>query len=69
MISKSNDSPRLKSRDADIRGNGPLRRRSISSELAISLVLLVFLVEGTLLTLIYNQQADYLYRQLQLKAD
>ncbi len=45
------------------------RRRSISIELAISLVLLVFLVEGVLLTMIYHRQADYLYRQLQLKAD
>jgi hypothetical protein len=52
-----------------IRGIGSLRRRSISTELAISLVLLVAVVEGMLLILIYNRQADYLYRQLQLKAD
>ena len=52
-----------------VRGYGSLRRRSISIELAISLVLLVFLVEGVLLILIYHRQADYLYRQLQLKAD
>ena len=53
----------------NVRSFGLLRRRSISIELAISLVLLVFLVEGVLLILIYHRQADYLYRQLQLKAD
>ncbi|MFO7712937.1 ATP-binding protein [Desulfosarcina sp.] len=51
------------------RGIGPLNHRSISIELAISLVMLVLLVEGVLLFLIYNRQADYLYRQLQAKAD
>jgi len=51
------------------RGIRSLRRRSISTELAISLVLLVFLVEGVLLFFIYQRQADYLYRQLQAKAD
>jgi len=45
------------------------RWRSISTELAVSLVLLVLLVEGVLLLLIYKQQADNLYRQLQEKAD
>lgn len=53
----------------NVRGFRSLRRRSISIELAISLVLLVTMVEGVLLTLIYHRQADYLYRQLQLKAD
>ena len=46
-----------------------MRQRSISTELAISLVLLVFLVEGVLLFFIYRRQADYLHRQLQAKAD
>ena len=46
-----------------------MRPRSISTELAISLVLLVFLVEGVLLFFIYRRQADYLHRQLQAKAD
>jgi hypothetical protein len=55
--------------DTTIRGLGSLRRRSISTELSISLVLLVVLVEGFLLALIYHRQADYLYRQLQAKAD
>lgn len=46
-----------------------MRQRSIAIELAISLVLLVLLVEGGLLYFIYNRQADYMYRQLQAKAD
>jgi signal transduction histidine kinase len=43
--------------------------RSISLELAISLVLLVILLEGLLLLLIYRQQVDELHRQIQVKAD
>jgi len=51
-------------------GNIKLRRgRSISTELAVSLVLLVLLVEGVLLLLIYNRQTDELYRHLEDKAD
>ncbi|MCB2145931.1 MAG: response regulator [Deltaproteobacteria bacterium] len=69
MISTKNNSPRSVSQGTPIRGIGSLRRRSISTELAVSLVLLVFLVEGILLVLIYNRQADELYRQLQAKAD
>jgi two-component system cell cycle sensor histidine kinase/response regulator CckA len=69
LISKSNHFPNPISGGPRIRGIGSLRRRSISTELAISLVLLVAVVEGMLLILIYNRQADYLYRQLQLKAD
>ena len=45
------------------------RRRSIATELAIGLVLLVVVVEGVLLALIYQRQVDELYRQLQSKAD
>ena len=45
------------------------RWRSISTELAVSLVLLVLMVEGVLLLLIYKQQAENLYNQLQEKAD
>ena len=46
-----------------------MRYRSISTELTISLVFLVFLVQGTLLFLMYNRQADYLYQQLLSKAN
>ncbi|MGD8703144.1 MAG: ATP-binding protein [Desulfosarcina sp.] len=45
------------------------RQRSISTELAVSLVLLVLMVEGMLLFLIYNQQAKDLFAQLNEKAD
>jgi two-component system cell cycle sensor histidine kinase/response regulator CckA len=53
----------------DIRGLGSLRRRFLSTELAISLVLLVMLVEGALLLLIYRREAAYQYRQLQAAAN
>ncbi len=46
-----------------------MKYRSISTELAISLVFLVFLVQGILLFLMYTRQADYLYHQLLSKAD
>jgi PAS domain S-box-containing protein len=46
-----------------------MKYRSISTELTISLVFLVFLVQGVLLFFIYNRQADYLYHQLLSKAD
>jgi len=46
-----------------------IKHRSISIELAVGLVLLIFLVEGVLLLLIYNRQADVLYRQMETKAD
>ncbi len=46
-----------------------MKYRSISTELTISLVFLVFLVQGILLFLMYNRQADYLYHQLLSKAD
>jgi len=45
------------------------RGRSISTELTVSLVLLVLLVEVVLLLLIYNRQTDELYRRLEEKAD
>lgn len=69
MTSKRNNAPKSVSRALAIPGIGSLRRRSISMELAISLVLLVFIVEGFLLFIIYNRHADYLYRQLHAKAD
>ncbi|MGB3224664.1 MAG: ATP-binding protein [Desulforhopalus sp.] len=46
-----------------------MKYRSISTELTISLVFSVFLVQGVLLFLMYNRQADYLYHQLLSKAD
>jgi PAS domain S-box-containing protein len=46
-----------------------MKYRSISTELTISLVFLVFLVQGVLLFLMYTRQADYLYHQLLSKAD
>lgn len=46
-----------------------MKYRSISKELTISLVCLVFLVQGVLLFSVYTRQADYLYNQLLLKAD
>jgi two-component system, cell cycle sensor histidine kinase and response regulator CckA len=48
---------------------GPLRSRSISRELAVSLVLLVLFFEGVMLLSLYNRQADYLYQEIQKKAD
>ncbi len=69
MIPKLTNSSESMARGPNIRGIDFLRRRSIATELAISLVLLVFVVEGVLLILIYNRQSDYLYRQLQAKAD
>jgi len=46
-----------------------MRYRSIATEIAICLVLLVFFVEGLLLLFIYDRQTGYLHRQLQAKAD
>lgn len=48
---------------------GPLKRRSISRELAVSLVALVLLFEGVMLLSLYSRQADYLYEEIQSKAD
>lgn len=69
MPSTGNHSPKPVPRGPAIRGIRSLRRRSISTELSISLVLLLFLVQGVLLFLIYQRQAEDLYRQLQAKAD
>ncbi len=69
MISKKMKPYRSRLSGATLRGIDSLRRRSISTELAISLVLLVFIVQGVLLALVYNRQADDLYRQLEAKAD
>jgi signal transduction histidine kinase len=46
-----------------------LKTRSLSFELAISLVILVFVFEGLFLFFLYSRQADYLYRELEKKAD
>ena len=54
---------------AENRRPGLLKRRSLSTELAISLVTVVVIVVGTILFLLYNRQSDYWYRQLQIKAD
>jgi two-component system cell cycle sensor histidine kinase/response regulator CckA len=69
LISKMNNSPNSAPHDSNTGGIRFLRQRSISIELAISLVLLVFLVEGVLLFFIYQRQSGYLFRQLQAKAD
>ena len=55
--------------DSKKRGVGLFTHRSISLELAISLVLLVILVEGLLLLLIYRQQVEELNSQMQAKTD
>jgi signal transduction histidine kinase/ActR/RegA family two-component response regulator len=47
----------------------PLKRRSLSFELAISLVILVFLFEGLFLFLFYKREARHLYQDLESKAD
>jgi two-component system cell cycle sensor histidine kinase/response regulator CckA len=69
LISKKMKPHRSGLSGATLRGIDSLRRRSISTELAISLVLLVFIVQGVLLALVYNRQADDLYHQLEAKAD
>jgi two-component system cell cycle sensor histidine kinase/response regulator CckA len=46
-----------------------MRRRRLSTELAVGLVTLVVIVVGLLLALIYQRQSDYWYRQLNVKAD
>ena len=45
------------------------KKRSISRELAISLFLLVAVLQGGLLFLIYFQQSNYLMRELETSAD
>ena len=46
-----------------------LKQRSLSLELAISLVVLVFLFEGLFFFFLYDRQAKFLYRELEKKAD
>ena len=65
-----NNKERASTRHSSSFRNIKLKRwRSLSTELAASLVLLVLLVEGVLLLLIYKQQADDLYRHLNEMAD
>ena len=45
------------------------KNRSISKELAISLILLILLFEGLLLAYLYNRQSQFLLRELNKKAD
>jgi len=61
-----NKTPAAKKRHA---GLFKFKRRSLSTELAISLVTVVILVVGAILFLLYNRQSDLWYRQLQTKAD
>ena len=44
-------------------------RRSLSKELAISLILLLILFEGVLLAYVYSRQSRYLFEELENKAD
>ncbi len=46
-----------------------LKTRSISTELTVSLFLLVLLVEGILLLIVYNRQSQFLQQELERKAD
>ena len=46
-----------------------LGRRSLSKELAISLILLLILFEGVLLAYVYSRQSRYLLQELEKKAD
>ncbi len=48
---------------------GPFRSRSISRDLAVSLVILLLLFEGVGLLALYNHQASYIHQQIQTKAD
>ena len=47
----------------------PLKRRSLSFELAIGLVILVFVFEGFFLFLLYKRETKHLYQGLESKAD
>ncbi len=46
-----------------------LKTRSISTELTVSLFLLVLLVEGILLLIVYSRQSQFLQQELERKAD
>lgn len=52
-----------------IREYTSMKYRSISTELTISLVVLMILVQGILLFFMYTRQSDYLYKELLSKAD
>ncbi len=45
------------------------KKRSISKELAVSLILLIILFEGVLLAYVYNRQSLFLIKELNKKAD
>ena len=61
--------PENKTTQMKPRRTGLFKRKSLSTELAISLVTVVVVVVGTILFLLYNRQTDYWYKQLQAKAD
>jgi len=44
-------------------------RRSLSKELAVSLILILILFEGVLLAYVYSRQSRYLFAELEKKAD
>jgi hypothetical protein len=46
-----------------------LKKRSISKELAVSLILLIILFEGVLLAYVYSRQSLFLVEELNKKAD
>ena len=55
-----------------IKSTKPIRlfgRRSLSKELAISLILLLILFEGVLLAYVYSRQSRFLRQELEKKAD
>jgi len=47
----------------------PLRKRSLSKDLAVSLILLLILFEGVLLAYVYSRQSRFLLQELEKKAD
>ncbi|MEE4263623.1 MAG: ATP-binding protein [Desulfobacteraceae bacterium] len=47
----------------------PLRKRSLSKDLALSLILLLILFEGVLLAYVYSRQSRFLLQELEKKAD
>jgi PAS domain S-box-containing protein len=63
--------PDLESKTPSVENRRPgfFKRRSLSIELAISLVAVVVVVVGAILFLLYNRQSNYWLRQLQTKAD
>ena len=47
----------------------PFGRRSLSKELAVSLILFLILFQGVLLAYVYNRQSQFLLQELEKKAD